>query len=493
MITIKKPTIRVSENKAIFECKLLINNKERILFYEVDKEYQKYLCTERSDAIVIATLHYAMKNNHNIKSEVPITRSLYHNIVTYLIPILSKNSNMLNKIEIDIPLADSIPNLGKVGTGMSCGIDSFHTLKNYLNIENEEMKLTHLCLNNVGSFNTYKEKYNGSGSQKARNNLIERSKKVADEVGLPLIITNSNVHKIFMDNYYRVHSFANMFSVFMLQKLFGIYYYSSAGFDPLHFSVTDTFFLDSAEYELLIFYVFSTKNLKIYSEGMEKSRLEKTIDIADYDLAQKHLHVCCSDGDNCGTCKKCRRTILALDSIGKLDNFKNIFDISYYRKNKKEYIDWLNSQVLENDYINTNTSKLLRQKQGETEYKDIQKFNNLNIIIPENDIKSIIIKKENEIILSKNSNSKYKTNLVRKLEICNKLLKHTDKKFLLPKRYLNNKLINGKTLKSIVNYLIKTILNKKITITSNELITYLLFSNYSNKKIDTHFNRCSTN
>ena len=327
MIKIKRPTVKIIKDKAILECKVQIDKEEKVIFYEIDKQYEKYLCTERSDAFVIAALYFAMKNNHDIKSELPISRSLYHNITTYLIPTLSKHSNRLWNIELDIPIAyESLETEGNVGTGMSCGIDSFHTLSNYLKPKCKDMQITHLCLNNVGSFNTYNEKYQGIGSDKARDFLIERASKVAQELNLPLIITNSNIHSVFKENYFRVHTFANMFSVFLMQKFFRIYYYSSSGYDLSYYNVKDSWHLDSAEYDLLTFFVLQTNGLTIYPEGIEKTRLEKTISIADFKPAQNHLHVCIKDGNNCSTCMKCKRTILALDAIGKLENFKNVFD-----------------------------------------------------------------------------------------------------------------------------------------------------------------------
>lgn len=481
MIEIKKPNITIENGIAILECKILINDMEKNLFYEIDQEYKEYLCFERSDPFVIATLHYAMKHNHDIYSELPITASLHHNLVTYLIPILAKNSDMLNEINLNIPIAeDALPTKGEVGTGMSCGIDSFHTLKNYLNPKDKSMKLTYLCLNNVGSFNTYKKKYNGVGEDKAREELITRATKVAKEVNLPLIITNSNVHKIFSDNYYRVHSFANMFSVFMLQKLFKIYYYSSTGYEFSDFTVKDDYYLDSGEYELLIFYVLSTENLKIHSEGMASNRLEKTIDIADFPLAHNNLHVCCSKEYNCTKCTKCKRTLLALDAIGKLNSFKNVFDIKYYKEHKDEYYEWLEKEGTKEDKMNIPTEKLLLQKRGKTEYQNIESFNKYNIIIPENTIEHILIKKKNKVILNKNQPKKIKSNLYAKLMMIYELLENEEKKIRLKRFFIKN---YGHNFRSFCIRIKDAIFNTKTSYSKKRIIYELLYSTDYNEKI----------
>lgn len=478
MIVIKKPTVKVKKDKAVLECKILANNKEKNLFYEIDKKYKDYLCTERSDAFVIAVLHYAMKHNFDIYSDLPMTESLYHNIVVNLMPTLAKNSDMLNEININVPIETSVLSTkGEVGTGMSCGIDSFHTLQNYLDPKEKGMKLTCLCLNNVGSLNTYNKIYNGAGEEKVQAKLIERASNIAKQVGLPLIITNSNVHKLFPDSYYRVHTFANMFSVFIMQKFFKTYYYSSSGLELEDFTVKDSFELDSGEYDLLTFYTLNTENLKIYSEGIEKSRLEKTIDIANFDLAQKNLHVCCVEDYNCGICKKCRRTILALDAIGKLDNFKNVFDIDYYKNNKKEYYDWLDEVISKGDKMNLPTYKLLKQKQGQTEYSNIELYNKYNIIIPDNNIGSILIKDEENVILSKNEKNKLNSNLTVKLNLVREMLKHEDKKCYISKRYFKK---YHRTIKSICTYIKDIIFNKKKNYNISEAIYALLYSNKAN-------------
>ena len=473
MIEIKKPTIKTVKEKTVLETVVLIDNKAKTVFYEIDKKYGKYLCTERSDAYVIAALYYAMKNNHNIKSEMPISRSLYHNITTYLIPTLSKHSNRLHHIKLDMEIAyEELETEGNVGTGMSCGIDSFHTLHSYLNPECKDMKLTHLCLNNVGSFNAYNEKYHGIGSDNARDFLIERACKVAKEINLPLIITNSNIHKVFNENYFRVHTFANMFSVFLMQKFFRIYYYSSSGYDLSYYNVKDSWHLDSAEYDLLTFFALQTNGITIYPEGIEKTRLEKTISIADFKPAENNLHVCIKEGNNCNTCMKCKRTILALDAIGKLDNFKKVFDVDYYYKHKEEYISWLENELENDSQMNKFTALLIKQKEGKTEYSNIEKFNDKNIILPKTMANCISIK-EKERVLSKNNTILHDSNLYSNLQVCIEIAKLKNKEIEIPKHYL------GKVKSKIKTIMLK----RKTKINLYDLIYFILFKNSKSSEI----------
>lgn len=126
-----------------------------------------------------------------------------------------------------------------------------------------------------------------------------------------------------------------------MQKLWKAYFYGSSGRDFSAFNLKNNSTKSSALYELLSLPCFSTNNLRIYSEGATRTRIEKTKEIADNPIVQKYLHVCCTNGNNCNWCLKCKRTILTLDALGKLDDFKNVFNIEYYKKNKLEYLKWL--------------------------------------------------------------------------------------------------------------------------------------------------------
>ena len=478
MITIKKPIIETNNDKVVLKCPIIFTNSKKEIFYEIDKEYEKYLCTERADAFVIAAFFYAMRYGEDITSEMPITTEIYHNLTTYLIPTLAKHSKRLKEIKINAKTVDNpVKTKGEVGTGISCGVDSFHVLKNYLNPALKEMKLTCLCVNNVGSFKAYSERYRGIGSDKAREKVIKRAKKIAKAVNLPLIVTNSNIYEVFPDVYYRNNTFANMFSVFLMQKFFGKYFYASLGLGTGYYNVTDNYHLDSAEFDILTFYALSNKTLKIYSEGAEKTRLEKTIDIADFKLARENLHVCIKDGNNCGKCLKCRRTILMLDAIGKLDNFKKVFDIEYYKEHKEEYYKWLDKEIKHGDVMNKPTYDLLNQKEGKSSYDILERYNEKNIILPNTNIKSLVIK-DKDYLLTKNMDLTYNNFLAYKFLVAIEISKLKNKEIEIPKYLLDNIKVyyrNKKTLKKKLGYIKRIILKKRTKIYLHDLIYFVLY------------------
>lgn len=335
MIQIGKPRLEKNREALIrLVSDIRVDNEVRTVWAEVDNKYAEYLCYERSDAFVIGLLHYAMRRNHDIVCEAPIGEYLYYQLTTYLIDAISKGSPHMHTIHIQADVdGEKLPCAGKVGTGISCGIDSLHVLACQSGTELRRHNVTHLAFNNVGS--------HGEG-ERAKHLFAERRKQAEQfckEYGFELTEVNSNIMDEFEQNHFITHTFTSMFAVFCLQKLYSIYYYAS-GRQFADFSLKDTN-LDCSYYDLLLAEALSTENMKIYSEGGTLSRLEKTRKVAEYAPSYKYLNVCTSTAINCSRCEKCTRTLLALDVLDKLDSYKDVFDIEYYRSHKQDYLKTL--------------------------------------------------------------------------------------------------------------------------------------------------------
>ena len=356
MIKICTPKIiNFDDNHSRLSCDIYVDNEKRNVWFEVEKEYEQYLCFERSDAFLIGLLSWAMRSGHDIECSIPVTDELLYNIEEYLIPSLTKYSQALNKIKIEAQTLPAIDNMGMVATGCSCGVDSFHSILNNINSKYSFCKLTHLCLNNVGSF----------PADLIENDLVESRRsavrKVADELGLKAVITNSNFADVFKQSHLLTHTYSSMFAVFCLQKLWKTYFYAST-YDFSNFKLKYNDIKDASYTELLLLNCFSNKKLRIYSEGAAKTRLEKTAFIADSKLAQKYLHVCLFKTKNCGKCLKCKRTMNTLYALKKLEKFKEVFDVDYYKKHKDFYLDELYRLHLNNDIMTAPEYEILKNK-----------------------------------------------------------------------------------------------------------------------------------
>lgn len=359
MIKIGKPYIKNTNNKSRCYCEIIIDNEKREIWFEVDKEYGKYLVDDRIDAYVIGILNYAMRNNQDIESDVPITEELLYNIRTCLIPSLSKYGNNLANIKITAPIIDALNEGKEVGTGCSCGVDSFEAIHNHIESEYKNMNITYLCLNNVGAYN---ECYKEYGIEKVKNERYKITKDVAMELGIPLIETDSNFAEAIQQNHYLTNTYSSCFAIYMLQKFWKIYYLASVGIDYSKFNIINNDKDDCAHYDLLTLQCFSHKGLRIYSESGEKTRLEKTMNISDFKPAQEYLHVCTAKPYNCGVCSKCKRTLVSLDAINKLENFNEVFDIKYYENNKNSYYRWLCKEHYKGDEMNEPTYQILKNR-----------------------------------------------------------------------------------------------------------------------------------
>lgn len=359
MIKIGIPYLKRNNNFVRVYCDIWIDDKKEEIWFQVEEKYGQYLCTERDDAYLIGILNWALRENHDIICEAPITEDLLYNIKTILMPSIVKYSRELKMINITAPTAKSLNEGENVGTGCSCGVDSFSSIYNHIDSEYKELNLTHLCLNNVGAFN---ECYSDYGIENVKNERYETTRKVSKEIGLDLIETDSNFAEVIKQNHYLTNTYSCCFAIYMLQKFWKTYYLASVGLDYSKFTIIDNDIEDSAHYDLLTLQCFSIPGLKIYSDCGEKNRLQKTSDIAEYSIAQKYLHVCIHKPYNCGVCSKCMRTLTALDALNKLDNFKSVFDLDTYKKNKHKYYKWLYTQHVNGDLMNEPTYDILKQR-----------------------------------------------------------------------------------------------------------------------------------
>jgi hypothetical protein len=71
--------------------------------------------------------------------------------------------------------------------------------------------------------------------------------------------------------------------------------------------------------------------------GVEVSRIEKIRRLSTFEPAQKKLHVCVRDEEHhCMRCGKCVRVLTALDALGTIDRFGEVFDLEYFYEHRDE-------------------------------------------------------------------------------------------------------------------------------------------------------------
>ena len=319
--------------KTIFE----VNNIKKEMWYSTTPEFGQYFCQERGDAFIIPLLFYAMKRNLPVKMEVPISERLYYTITNYLTKAMVYVFKEWHEVSLNCPvISEPLDNAGAVGTGLSCGIDSFCTVIDHLSERQPKgYRLTHCTFFDVGGHSplwTDSEK-----TKKLFRQRVERVRQCAEALGLPLVLVDSNMEEILERPFSATSTFAIASAVLALQKLFKTYYLSSgARFDELNFSR-----VCSGDYDLFTLPMVSTDSLKLFLSGVSYSRVEKTSMVAAFSLSYTYLDVCLFRNENCSMCEKCLRTLLTLDVLGKAHLYKNIFDLDLYRKNRSWYIGYM--------------------------------------------------------------------------------------------------------------------------------------------------------
>ena len=330
MITVGTLHTVEAENQVRLCAQVTMKERTQEVWFSVEPEFAPYLTDDRADAFVIAFLPAAMRLGADICCEAPVTKRLYYQLTTYLIPALAANIEGFHPISIHAPLTEKVlPCENAVGTGWTGGVDSMYTLMTHLNAAQPHRRLTHLLVANVGTLesdrNTELLQYM---AQKARDGI-------ARDQNLAVVAVDSNIQLLLDENYLSVAVFRLPAAVLALQKLFGAFLHSGA-YEFSRFSFVKE---NSAYYELLPLSCFETDCTVFYSTGSHVSRIQKLKELSGFSPAMQYLHPCIyAQQDNCGKCGKCVRTMGALYALGTLDRFEQVFDLTDFYKHKDGHL-----------------------------------------------------------------------------------------------------------------------------------------------------------
>jgi len=365
MITIGRPVKEVNGDLVSLKAFVQddVQNINDWLTYTTSKEYGDCFCDEVCDAFVVAMLLPAIITKQKIKIDTPMSERLYHNIEHSVSTIL-KHVYVEDKRKAKVTeIQDGIIEIGGdnqlvtynyqgkgIATGCSLGVDS---MASYLTYSTDNCppkhKLTHLTYFNAGAMGFHNETL----AAKAYNKDLIMVKQFSDEVGLPLVCIESNVAKWYnrMMGFGQCAVMINMSVVLSMQKLFGKYYFASSF--PIWEFRYDKFIMEY--YETLLLPLLSTESTDLMVANPEMTRVAKEKMIIDNSIVQKYLYVCwkeiiananpetdyAKNKDsflNCTSCDKCLRTLLAIDIMGYIEYYKELFNIGYYYKVKDSYI-----------------------------------------------------------------------------------------------------------------------------------------------------------
>lgn len=366
MIKISQPFLRETDGK-VYLVSIIEDEYQNIkeeIYYSTSKEYGQYLTAEVADAFVVGMLLPAARYNEDIIVDGAISERLLYNINNSIFYMLS----LVWGYRVKLVAKQSIsPNFNSEGVGCGCslGVDSFAAMMSHMDAQIcPSYQITHLTYFNVGAMgyvnlNKAKESYEKD---------LQLVSQYAAKVNKPVVCIESNFSILYSEfDFDQSGDLRNFSAALSMQKLFGKYLYGST------FPINDFKFEQSQTgyYETLLAPLLSTDNTDIVIANPDMSRIEKTKYIINYKDVQENLYVCWKEliankhpeseialiKDNylnCTRCDKCLRTLLAIDIMGKLNDFSQIFDIQYYNKAKAKYI-----------------AKVIRQRKDNAFYTDL--------------------------------------------------------------------------------------------------------------------------
>ncbi|MCR5381551.1 MAG: hypothetical protein K6G44_11260 [Lentisphaeria bacterium] len=361
MITLGNISTKNLNGNFRIEVPVTMNGETRSCWYELPDEYQNMVAEDRCDAFIAAILLPALYSGEDITCEAPVSARFLYNLNNELIPTLNAFFPRLHKISIIANnTTEQTFNGNGVGTGFSGGIDSFVTILDYFAKPIfKTLKITHLFFFNVGS--------HGMGHTDEELERIRKKfwaryhtlKPFSDEIGIPFIPVDSNVHSFHTLGHLEGCSLVTPGAALLFQRTIKSYLLSSGGYthaDKLNYIKKHKDSLDIACTDPWINHLYSTENIQCISTGTNEDRLSKTKRLAnsDFTAPMEFLNVCGARDTidtNCSVCEKCCMTILMLDILGKTDKFQNRFDIPQYRKYaEKRYIAKVLSMEKEDPY-----------------------------------------------------------------------------------------------------------------------------------------------
>ena len=294
------------------------------LWFELDAKYQDLVDTASVDAFFILYVWVAMELGVNLRVEGAVSKRLSDSVLNDVKKMFLILCPRLNNIDVTVLKQESFSssNINKSATGFSGGVDSWYTA------------LEAIKMNTPYSYYLF-----ANTGQHGKNNVeevVSQRANVASNalstVNKPLIVINSNIDDIFRERFQQRDVLGNIACVLLLQQGISSYSYSSS-YAPEDSKVIEHY--DMSIMDPLLLPALNTERVEFKSIGIGATRIEKLRYISHAKIFSKKIYVCIEKDlpiKNCGQCFKCRRTQLALDSLGEIELIRNNFDLSFFKQ-----------------------------------------------------------------------------------------------------------------------------------------------------------------
>lgn len=339
MLSVHSPTKSVAEGRVRLAAAVDSEDGCRTLWFSLPEAFADHVDPACLDPFVITLLFEASRNGQDLTVKGRMSTRLFYNFshgYAYLLSRLTEDSKIIRLLPSDLGDRSGSAGGDHVATGFSAGIDSFQTFIDH-NVDPaiEGYRISHFLLNDVGSH---------GASMTAAEVFTDRRRRVArfaNEMGIPLIDIQSNMADFFCGTPFQLtHTLRNVAAATLLQGYIGKFLYSSSfKYDECFVGPT----YDVGYSEPYALHLLSTDDLTCISSGSRYSRLEKTINISQFEPTYRYLDVCVDpaaggDKPNCSRCWKCSRALLTFEALGVLDRYHEVFDLDVFRAHRDRYI-----------------------------------------------------------------------------------------------------------------------------------------------------------
>jgi len=291
--------------------------------------------------LLLALLWPAMLRGENLHIEGQINEELLYVANNDLQSLLLTHEPRLSRISViareHVP--DIERSLRRVATGFSAGVDSFTTLRLFsANDVPSSKRVSALTTFNVGALGR------DPSSRELFKQYSKRNADFARNSSRSWINVDSNLDQFYGPRFRKTHILRNVAAAYLVSDLLSDYYYSSS-YDYRHTDVKNNSAISFIEPLLLP--LLSTRELRFYSTGAGLSKADKIKLISDYEPAFDMLDTCAGhpglriqgNRPNCSVCGKCSRVMLALDALGRLENFRTVFDLERCRSERDAILE----------------------------------------------------------------------------------------------------------------------------------------------------------
>lgn len=353
MIKASNFTLDKVQNHLVARCNVSGPGLPKVLWFAAECDDDSALEIDEPNWAAVSLIYPAMGLGQDLVIDAKISPRLLYNLNNDFQHMMRTFNPNLQHIKVIADTDALKTHAGDVTrhaiTGFSGGVDSSATYALYSGDEvPESMRINALSIYDVGALGKTPKNPSFEHLQPHFDNL----KRFCDAQEITALGISSNLKQV-LHSVRKVHpdiailpatvSLRNIAATMAMQSRVKLYYPSgNSGYSDVQVKKAES----TECFEPVLGGVLSTETLLCQAGGAGLDRSDKIKLIASAGFAQSGLNVCVGDKEqrsgsnflNCGKCWKCVDTQFEADGMGVLENFSDVFDVTYFLENRDEIL-----------------------------------------------------------------------------------------------------------------------------------------------------------